>query len=77
LKECHFLRRHSGLRGAAAKKRYVADVLVSPYAWDPIDPGKAGEKKVLYGVCRHCMQGDCATHVHIMYIAKTQRTTQK
>ncbi len=37
----------------------------SPYRWKEVDPGGKGEKKVLYGLCRGCMQGDCATLVHL------------
>ncbi|MCJ7595240.1 MAG: hypothetical protein MUO52_10775, partial [Desulfobacterales bacterium] len=37
----------------------------SPYRWKEVDPGAKGEKKVLYGLCRACMQGDCATLVHL------------
>jgi anaerobic selenocysteine-containing dehydrogenase len=37
----------------------------SHYRWKEVDPGVKGEKKVLYGLCRACMQGDCATLVHL------------
>ncbi|MBU2499027.1 MAG: molybdopterin-dependent oxidoreductase [Proteobacteria bacterium] len=37
----------------------------SPYRWKEVDPGAKGEKKVLFGLCRACMQGDCATLVHL------------
>jgi len=37
----------------------------SPYSWKEAEPGSAGEKKTLFGLCRACMQGDCATLVHL------------
>ena len=37
----------------------------SPYRWKEVNPGGKGEKKVLHGLCRACMQGDCATLVHL------------
>jgi anaerobic selenocysteine-containing dehydrogenase len=37
----------------------------SPYKWKKVDPGSQGEKKTLFGLCRACMQGDCATVVHL------------
>jgi len=48
------------------KDKKSADVvLASPYKWEKVDPSKAGEKKTLFGICRHCMQGDCSTLVHM------------
>ncbi|NLY70226.1 MAG: molybdopterin-dependent oxidoreductase [Clostridiales bacterium] len=47
------------------EKHLTEDVLTSPYKWEPVDPSAIGEKKVLFGICRHCMQGDCSTLVHI------------
>jgi len=38
---------------------------LSPYKWKQVDPGSKGEKKTLFGLCRACMQGDCATLVHM------------
>jgi anaerobic selenocysteine-containing dehydrogenase len=35
----------------------------SPYQWQEVDPSAKGEKKVQFGLCRACMQGDCATLV--------------
>jgi anaerobic selenocysteine-containing dehydrogenase len=35
----------------------------SPYKWQEVDPNGKGEKKVQFGLCRACMQGDCATLV--------------
>ena len=43
------------------EKNLTEDVLASPYKWEPADPAAIGEKKTLYGICRHCMQGDCST----------------
>jgi anaerobic selenocysteine-containing dehydrogenase len=37
----------------------------SPYKWRQVEPGSTGEKKTLFGLCRACMQGDCATLVHL------------
>ncbi|MDD5203797.1 MAG: molybdopterin-dependent oxidoreductase [Desulfobacterales bacterium] len=37
----------------------------SPYKWKEVDPALKGEKKTIYGLCRACMQGDCATLVHM------------
>lgn len=37
----------------------------SPYEWKEVDPEEKGEKRVLFGMCRNCMQGDCLTLVHI------------
>ncbi len=37
----------------------------SPYTWKEVDPASSGEKKTLFGLCRACMQGDCATLVHL------------
>ena len=37
----------------------------SPYRWKEVDPQGKGDKDVLYGLCRACMQGDCATLVHL------------
>ncbi|MDK2985992.1 MAG: hypothetical protein PWQ96_1635 [Clostridia bacterium] len=36
-----------------------------PYKWKNVDSNEKAEKKVLYGLCRQCMQGDCATLVHV------------
>jgi anaerobic selenocysteine-containing dehydrogenase len=36
-----------------------------PYKWKEVDPASRGEKKTLFGLCRACMQGDCATLVHM------------
>lgn len=38
---------------------------VSPIQWKEVDPRDKGTKKTLYGICRGCMQGDCATLVHL------------
>ena len=38
---------------------------LSPYKWNQVEPGSRGEKKTLFGLCRACMQGDCATLVHM------------
>ena len=38
---------------------------LSPYKWKQVEPGSRGEKKTLFGLCRACMQGDCATLVHM------------
>ncbi len=37
----------------------------STYAWTDIEDQKDEETKVLHGICRMCMQGDCATAVHL------------
>ena len=37
----------------------------SPYKWKPVDPKEKGKRQVLYGLCRACMQGDCATLVYL------------
>lgn len=37
----------------------------SPYRWDEVNPEAKGEKKILFGMCRMCMQGDCLTLVHM------------
>ncbi|MEL7564364.1 MAG: molybdopterin-dependent oxidoreductase [Dehalobacterium sp.] len=37
----------------------------SPYEWKEIDPEEKCEKKILFGMCRNCMQGDCLTLVHV------------
>jgi len=37
----------------------------TPYQWKQVDPHSKGEKKTLFGLCRACMQGDCATLVHL------------
>jgi len=37
----------------------------SPYRWKEVDPRGKGEKEILFGLCRACMQGDCATLVHL------------
>ncbi len=37
----------------------------SRYKWKQVDPGSGGERKTLFGLCRACMQGDCATLVHM------------
>lgn len=46
-------------------KDFSDSMLLSPYEWKETDPSQIGEKKTLYGLCRHCMQGDCATLVHM------------
>ena len=38
---------------------------LSPYKWKLVDPKEKGKRQVLYGLCRGCMQGDCATLVHL------------
>ena len=35
----------------------------SPYRWQEVNPHAKGQKKVQFGLCRACMQGDCATLV--------------
>ena len=35
----------------------------SPYKWQEVDPNAKGEKKVQFGLCRACMQGDGSTLV--------------
>ncbi|MBE6032042.1 MAG: hypothetical protein E7224_02445 [Clostridiales bacterium] len=47
------------------KKEFTANLLTSPYKWEKIDPSKNPGKKKLFGICRHCMQGDCSTWVHM------------
>ncbi|MCX8022559.1 MAG: molybdopterin-dependent oxidoreductase [Syntrophorhabdaceae bacterium] len=37
----------------------------APNRWKKVDPSSIGEKKTLFGLCRACMQGDCATLVHM------------
>jgi anaerobic selenocysteine-containing dehydrogenase len=37
----------------------------SPYRWKEVVPASTPEKKTLHGLCRACMQGDCATLVHL------------
>ena len=37
----------------------------TPYQWKQVDPHSKGEGKTLFGLCRACMQGDCATLVHL------------
>lgn len=46
-------------------KEFGDNMLLSPYQWDPVDEKNAGKKKTLFGLCRHCMQGDCQTLVHM------------
>lgn len=46
-------------------KEFSDPMHLSPYEWAAVDPGSAGEKKTLFGLCRHCMQGDCAMLVHM------------
>lgn len=46
-------------------KEFSENVLLSPYQWEPADENKLGERKTLFGLCRHCMQGDCQTLVHM------------
>jgi anaerobic selenocysteine-containing dehydrogenase len=36
-----------------------------PYQWKGVDPASKGKKTVQFGLCRSCMQGDCATLVHL------------
>jgi len=50
------------LKGITSGKEWFES---SPYRWKEVDPGAKGEKQVLYGLCRACMQGDCATLVHL------------
>ncbi len=38
---------------------------LSPYRWNEVDPASIGKKETLFGLCRACMQGDCATLVHL------------
>ena len=38
---------------------------LSPYRWREVDPASEGKKETLFGLCRACMQGDCATLVHL------------
>ena len=35
----------------------------APYKWQEVDPQAKGERKVQFGLCRACMQGDCSTLV--------------
>ncbi|MGI6732287.1 MAG: molybdopterin-dependent oxidoreductase [Anaerovoracaceae bacterium] len=36
------------------------------YSWDPVDVSQNDkEEEILYGICRMCMQGDCATKVYL------------
>jgi len=35
----------------------------APYKWQEVDPQAKGKRKVQFGLCRACMQGDCATLV--------------
>ncbi|QOX62126.1 molybdopterin-dependent oxidoreductase [Anoxybacterium hadale] len=37
----------------------------STYQWQSSDPSVEGDQQVLHGLCRMCMQGDCATSVHL------------
>lgn len=48
-----------------SKKESLESMPLSPYNWSEADPSLQGEKKTLFGLCRHCMQGDCATLVHM------------
>ena len=45
-------------------KEFEENTLFSPYHWEEGRvPSK--ETKTLFGLCRHCMQGDCHTLVHL------------
>ncbi|MGI6257181.1 MAG: molybdopterin-dependent oxidoreductase [Anaerovoracaceae bacterium] len=45
-------------------KEFEENTLFSPYHWEEGGvPSK--ETKTLFGLCRHCMQGDCHTLVHL------------
>lgn len=46
-------------------KDFSDSMLLTPYEWEETDKSSVGEKEVLFGLCRHCMQGDCATLVHM------------
>lgn len=46
-------------------KEISDSMLLSPYEWEETDRDLVGEKQKLFGLCRHCMQGDCATLVHL------------
>ena len=37
----------------------------SPYKWQEVDPKVKGKKKVQFGLCRACMQGDCGCYFGI------------
>ena len=35
------------------------------YRWPGVDPDELGQVRTLYGICGQCMQGDCATLLHM------------
>ena len=35
------------------------------YKWESAHDSQEEGEKTLYGICRMCMQGDCATKVHL------------
>ncbi len=35
------------------------------YRWPAADPAEKGRSRTLYGICGQCMQGDCATLLHM------------
>ena len=47
------------------KKEFSDSMNFTPYEWEETKGAVIGEKEVLFGLCRHCMQGDCATLVHL------------
>ncbi|MCL1993822.1 MAG: molybdopterin-dependent oxidoreductase [Spirochaetes bacterium] len=46
-------------------KEFSDPMHLSSFEWAKVDAGAPYEKKTLYGLCRHCMQGDCVTLVHM------------
>ena len=46
------------------EKNLTEDVLASPYSGSRRSSSHR-RKKIIYGICRHCMQGDCSTLVHM------------
>ena len=47
------------------EREFGENMIYSPYRWDTVDENSSGETRVLYGLCRHCMQGDCQTLIHM------------
>jgi len=46
-------------------KEFSDPMHLSPYEWEKVEPSSTEEKETLFGLCRHCMQGDCAMLVHM------------
>lgn len=49
----------------ASMKGWEGRTGASPYSWKAVDPQSQGVKETRFGLCRACMQGDCATLVHL------------